>query len=122
MDANEIEFLKVVPMFPVRDVPAAVRFYAGTLGFAVGGQSGEEFASVFRGPIAEVNIYLRRETEPFTPAECFVLVEDPDALHDAYAARGVRVIEPPHDTEWGYRQFTLADPDGHRLHLFRFLS
>lgn len=28
----------------------------------------------------------------------------------------------PRDSEWGYRQFAIADPDGHHLHLFRFLD
>ncbi|WP_425457686.1 VOC family protein [Catellatospora sichuanensis] len=39
-----------------------------------------------------------------------------------YTGRQVPVVEPPRDTEWGYRQFTITDPDGHRLHLFRFLE
>jgi len=26
------------------------------------------------------------------------------------------------DTPWGFRQFTVADLDGHQLHLFRFLD
>ncbi|MEV4544495.1 bleomycin resistance protein [Micromonospora echinaurantiaca] len=118
---EEAAFRKIVPVFPVRDVPASLRFYVETLGFTLGGRTGDEFASVFRGEVAEVNIYLRR-SEQVAPAECFVYVADPDALHAAYAGRGVPVVEPPRDTDWGYRQFTIADPDGHRLHLFRFLD
>lgn len=122
VDNNDIAFHKIIPTFPVRDVSSSVRFYVDTLGFTLGGQTGEEFASVFQGRVAEVNIYLRRRTEQFTPAECFVFVEDPDALYAEYTGRQVHVVQPPWDTEWGYRQFTIADPDGHRLHLFRFLE
>ncbi|KAB1139286.1 VOC family protein [Micromonospora sp. AMSO12t] len=118
----DTEFHKIIPTLPVRDVSASVRCYVDTLGFTLGGRMGEEFASVFRGEVAEVNIYLRRSPGAFTPAECFVMVTDPDALHAAYARRDVTVVEPPRDTEWGYRQFTIADPDGHLLHLFRHLD
>jgi catechol 2,3-dioxygenase-like lactoylglutathione lyase family enzyme len=119
---NDIAFHKIIPTFPVRDVSSSVRFYVDTLGFTLGGQTGTEFASVFRGRAAEVNIYLRRRSEQIAPAECFVFVEDPDALYAEYTERRVSVVEPPQDKEWGYRQFTIADPDRHQLHLFRFLE
>jgi DNA-binding transcriptional MerR regulator len=122
VDNNDLAFHKIIPTFPVRDVSSSVRFYVDTLGFTLGGQTGGEFASVFQGRVAEVNIYLRRQTERFTPAECFIFVEDPDAIYGDYSGRQVQVLEPPRDKEWGYRQFTIADPDGHRLHLFRFLE
>lgn len=122
MGHDDITFNKIIPVLPVRDVAASVRFYVDTLGFTLGGQTGEGFASVFRGRAAAVNIYLRRRQERFTPAECFVFVEDPDALHGEYTRRRVRIVEPPEDKEWGYRQFTIADPDGHHLHMFCFVE
>lgn len=122
MANDDIGFYKIIPTLPVRDVPSSVRFYVDALGFTLGGQSGDGFASVFRGRAAEVNIYFRRYSEQFTPAECFVFVDDPDVLYIEYTGRQVQVVESPQDKEWGYRQFTIADPDGHRLHLFRFLE
>lgn len=119
---DSIGFNKIIPTFPVRDVTASVRFYVDTLGFTLGGRSDDVFASVFRGRAAGVNIYLRHRAEPFGMAECFVHVDDPDALHTAYVDQGATVVAEPQDTAWGYRQFTISDPDGHQLHLFRFLD
>ncbi|KAB1659400.1 glyoxalase [Pseudoclavibacter chungangensis] len=34
-----------------------------------------------------------------------------DAIHAAWAAKGVEVLEPPHDEVFG-RTFVIADPDG----------
>lgn len=120
--ADTIGFHKIVPTFPVRDVNASVRFYVDGLGFTLGGREGDDFASVFRGRVADVNIYLNRQDGPSGTAECYVFVEDPDALHAEYAREQVPVVHTPRDTPWGYRQFTISDPDGHRLHLFRFLE
>jgi uncharacterized glyoxalase superfamily protein PhnB len=122
MEPPEPAFRKIVPALPSHDVPRAARHYADALGFTLAELKGDAFASVFRGPGAEVNLYLRKEAAPFTPAECYVLVDDPDALHAAYATTGARIVAPPRDTPWGFRQFTVADLDGHRLHLFRFLD
>ncbi|MGW6455332.1 glyoxalase superfamily protein [Streptomyces sp. NPDC055078] len=119
---DSIPFHKIIPTLPVRDVDTSVRFYVSSLGFTLGGRSDDDFASVFRGRVADVNIYLRHRADSFGGAECFVFVEDPDALHSEYAERGVEIAERPHDTSWGYRQFTVLDPDGHELHLFRFLA
>jgi uncharacterized glyoxalase superfamily protein PhnB len=122
MESPEPAFRKIVPALPSRDVPRAARYYADVLGFTLAELKEDTFASVFRGPVADVNLYLRKEVAPFTPAECYVFVDDPDALHAAYATAGARITESPRDTPWGFRQFTVADLDGHRLHLFRFLD
>ncbi len=122
MEPTAPAFYKIIPALPSRDVPRAARHYADALGFTLAELKGDDFASVARGAVAEVNLYLRKEAAPFTPAECYVFVDDPDALHAAYATTGARIVAPPRDTPWGFRQFTVADLDGHRLHLFRFLD
>ena len=40
--------------------------------------------------------------------------EDVDAAHADWAARGIAILQPPEDAEFG-RSFVAADPDGHRL-------
>jgi len=37
-----------------------------------------------------------------------------DAIHSAWAAQGVTVLEPPHDEAFG-RTFVAADPDGNLI-------
>ena len=39
---------------------------------------------------------------------------DVDATHDAWCGRGITILQPPLDAEFG-RNFLAADPDGHRL-------
>ncbi len=40
-----------------------------------------------------------------------------DATHAGWAARGVAVLQPPTEMDFG-RTFLAADPDGHRLRVF----
>jgi predicted enzyme related to lactoylglutathione lyase len=39
------------------------------------------------------------------------------AMHKAWLAKGMRVIQAPTDMDFGYT-FTALDPDGHRLRVF----
>ena len=48
---------------------------------------------------------------------CFT-VGDVDAVHADWVKRGLTVIQPPTDMDFG-RTFVAADPDGHRLRVFR---
>jgi len=43
--------------------------------------------------------------------------ESVTALHGAWAARGIRIAQPPSRREFGYT-FLALDPDGHRLRAF----
>lgn len=40
-----------------------------------------------------------------------------DALHDAWRARGLAILQAPQQVDFGYT-FLAADPDGHRLRAF----
>ena len=48
---------------------------------------------------------------------CFT-VGDVDAVHADWVKRGLTVIQAPTDMDFG-RTFVAADPDGHRLRVFR---
>lgn len=37
-----------------------------------------------------------------------------EELHAAWAAQGIRILQPPTEMDFGYT-FTACDPDGHRL-------
>ncbi len=45
-------------------------------------------------------------------AACYVVTDDPDALHERAVAAGAEVIQPPHDTDHGSRDFAVRDPEG----------
>ena len=42
----------------------------------------------------------------------YVAVDDPDALHARIAASGATIEMPPHDTDYGSRDFACRDPEG----------
>lgn len=53
-------------------------------------------------------------------AEIGVRVDDAaavDAMHDAWTGRGVPVLMPPTDLDFG-RSFVATDPDGHRIRVY----
>jgi uncharacterized glyoxalase superfamily protein PhnB len=45
-------------------------------------------------------------------AGCYVVTDDPDALHARAVAAGAEVVRPLHDTDYGSRDFAARDPEG----------
>ena len=43
---------------------------------------------------------------------CYVVADDPDALHARAVAAGAEVVTPLHDTDYGSRDFAVRDPEG----------
>lgn len=57
---------------------------------------------------------------PIGGSELAWTVQSKDAVqatHAAWLAKGIRVIQPPTDMDFGHT-FTALDPDGHRLRVF----
>ena len=107
----------------VSDWTASRDWYVNHLGFTV------EF-EVARGGAASLGvaalqdetgltIFLEQRAEPILSGQCSytIQVEDVDALFEQLSAAGVAFIHPPAKQFWGYGA-VLADPDGHRLHLY----
>jgi uncharacterized glyoxalase superfamily protein PhnB len=44
----------------------------------------------------------------------YVVTSHPDDLHDRAKAAGAEIISPPHDTDYGSRDFAARDPEGNR--------
>lgn len=42
----------------------------------------------------------------------YIAVADADAVHDRAQARGAIIERPPHDTDYGSRDFICRDPEG----------
>jgi uncharacterized glyoxalase superfamily protein PhnB len=45
---------------------------------------------------------------------CYVVTADPDAVHGRAVAAGAEITDPPHDTDYGSREFAARDPEGNR--------
>lgn len=117
-------FRGVIPELPVPDVDAALGYYRDVLGFSIAGRHADAsglavFGSVLCG---EANLYFSRTTDPITPVRSWVFVDEVDELCPRFRSRGARILADPADQPWGYRQFTIADLNGHILNFFRFID
>ncbi|MFI5036613.1 MAG: VOC family protein [Acidimicrobiales bacterium] len=45
---------------------------------------------------------------------CYVVCDDVDGLHRRAVDAGAATLRAPHDTEYGSREVSLADPEGNR--------
>lgn len=72
---------------------------------------------------AALGLWSRHTVEPGADAaggggEIAFTATDVDAAHAGWAARGLPILQPPTDLDFG-RTFVALDPDGHRLRVFR---
>ena len=108
----------IVPIIKVTDIRASLGFYSAGLGFT----QDFEFAAGERGPhyagLSFGGHRLHLSSFPgdgVTGTATYCYVDDVDALHTGFAARGVAVIMEPTNQSWGMREVYVADPDGNVL-------
>jgi catechol 2,3-dioxygenase-like lactoylglutathione lyase family enzyme len=138
---------KVIPALKSRSIQATIDFYVGVLGFTLGGtfsssssSSGTSeltFCSVFAGQKAAANLYFFKEAsegQSFTPGSVLIALGT-DELDEFWgvlkmklsgawkAVEGkVRIVEDIRDMPWGWRQFSILDPDDNKVTFFKFLE
>ena len=118
----------IAPLFIVRNVPAALKFYRDSLGFEVTFEGPEPddifFGIVRRGRamimfkdvgVEPVPNYTRDVKKGIAWWDAYVYVPDPDALAAEFAARDVAFSQPLKDTDDGLRGFEVKDADGYVL-------
>jgi len=117
-------FPSAVPELPVRDLDAALQYYANCLGFTIdwgGGEGG--IAGISRGDcrIFLTSAVFREHAGNTSPIVIWLNLDSKeavDALHEAWRATQARIIAAPESKPWGLHEFTAADPDGNRLRVF----
>jgi predicted enzyme related to lactoylglutathione lyase len=112
----------LVPMLPVRSMPARVEFYEKVLGFSVEGRNDEwGWATLSHG---ECRLMLDQSinAQPDAPRQTIVYLypDDVAAYHDQVRRSGFAVPEL-HVTFYGMTEFRIEDPDGNRLWIGRAL-
>jgi predicted enzyme related to lactoylglutathione lyase len=100
------------PVLGCRDLDATTRFWTHTLGFAVLVQR-DRYVLLRAG---EAEIALQAADRP-APAEVVLLVTGVAELHAACVGAGIPVVVPLQTRESGRRDFTVEDPNGHRVGL-----
>jgi catechol 2,3-dioxygenase-like lactoylglutathione lyase family enzyme len=117
--------MKMVPLFFVDDMAAALDFYTCTLDFKLASWDTPDdvVITLFRG---DVELMLTRlPTDQAAQVNAILLVEDADDLFAEWTSRGLdqthRVDSPVHraplDQTWGTREFYVSDPAGNTLRI-----
>jgi catechol 2,3-dioxygenase-like lactoylglutathione lyase family enzyme len=98
----------------VADINTAVDFFTTKLGFKLGFTWGEP--PTFAGVILDrVQIFLQKgQPHPTGVSACF-MVGDADELYEFHRAGGVEIATPIGDREYGIRDYTIRDLNGHYL-------
>jgi len=97
----------------VTDLEATQAWYRDVLGFEIAWAS-SDFGAVWQD---RVEIFFARVGRAAPGACLCVRVVDADALWARYRERGAKIVAEPEDKPWGMREFTLEDPNGHRLRI-----
>jgi catechol 2,3-dioxygenase-like lactoylglutathione lyase family enzyme len=108
-----VMFTGISPVFPVRDLAAALAHYR-RLGFAVEEHKGDEAYGFARRDGALIHLSVVPDVR--TAGCAYLYVDDADLLHAEWAAAGVngRLVEPV-DTDHGLREGGHVDPDGNLI-------
>ena len=103
----------------VHDLAGSTAYLVDVLGFAKDWNDGDNWQAVVRDG---VRIMMGRCPDALPPAAlgdhnyfAFLVTDDVDALHAEIVARGARILAPPRDKPWGWREMPVAMPEGHRI-------
>jgi catechol 2,3-dioxygenase-like lactoylglutathione lyase family enzyme len=112
--APQVECERQHPVLAVPDIVAAVDFYTTRPGFAPGFTWGNPptFAGVNLG---SVQVFLQSGTPSPEGCSVYFAVGDADELCAWQQAKGVQVLVPPGDRDYGFRDYTVRDTNGYRL-------
>jgi uncharacterized glyoxalase superfamily protein PhnB len=110
--------MAAVPEIHVRKAAEAKEFYSDKLGFACANswrpdQTKEDpcYMSFVRD-----GVWLQVASfKGVLGTVVYVYVDDVDALHAEFVAKGVQDISPVVDQTWGTREFAVTDPDQNTL-------
>jgi catechol 2,3-dioxygenase-like lactoylglutathione lyase family enzyme len=118
----------IAPFFIVRNVPAALAFYRGLLGFEITFQ-GPEPDDIFFGIVERGGAMIMLKAVGVDPVpnctrdlgkgwarwDAYLHVPDPDALAAEFSSRQVEFVQPLEDDDDGLRGFAVHDADGYVL-------
>ena len=104
----------LIPIFHVKDVEAAVRYYTDVLGFVEAFRYGT-YAGLRLG---ECELHVTDPGEPRQIAgagTAYVICDDVDGYFGSVKGAGARLKSEPQDRIYGMRDFAVFDPDGNQL-------
>jgi uncharacterized glyoxalase superfamily protein PhnB len=109
-----------VPVIRVSSSKAAEKFYCEGLGFTKRSTyrpdptKDDPCYFVFIRGEARIHVHSFPGGAPFG-SDVQIQVDDVDALHDEFVARGVPIRMAPTDQDWGNREMGVRDADGNNI-------
>ncbi len=103
-----------IPVLPVSDLAASVKFYTDALGFSL------DWGDVLNDSVCSVSrdghpIMLMKRPTPL-PHTCVWIGLEDDSLFEQFRAEGVKIVQEPQNRPWAY-EMKIADIDGNVLWL-----
>lgn len=107
-----------------RDIEAAHRFLVDVFGFTPGDLTTDPDGNVVHAEVVAGDgvIWLHCETEEFglaspaslgaATATMAIMVDDVDEHHRLVAEKNAEIVYPPVDQPYGYREYSVRDPEG----------
>ena len=111
----------IVPQLRTTDLDSSIRFYEA-LGFELDFKYKDFYAGMKAGDFV---LHLKRVDDPDPSIDfvsrgehfhLYINVEDVDAAAEELRNSGVKLLQPPHDTDWGTRELVVRDDQGHTLY------
>ena len=113
---------QIAPQFFTMNLPATLAYYRDALGFeCVGTWHDPPVYAIVARDAHRIHFRLAEPPAPNPDKyadellDAYLLIEDADALHAEYAARGVEFTRTLGDTPWQSREFVVKDCDGRLL-------
>jgi catechol 2,3-dioxygenase-like lactoylglutathione lyase family enzyme len=111
-----VRFGRIAPMVSVTDLPQALRFYCGVLGFQKVFENGDPVGFVIlERQAAELHLNLEPQHRASAQNVAHLMVDDATALYDHLVAHHTRIVKGLRDADFGLRCFVFADPDGNQI-------
>jgi uncharacterized glyoxalase superfamily protein PhnB len=112
---------QVWPTLRARDARALIRFLVDVVGFEETAVYGDgdtvhhaELSWPLGGGIMLGSMRNDRWALEAGTFGAYVVADDIDGLYERVLAGGAEILDKPHDTDYGSRDFALRDPEGNR--------
>jgi uncharacterized glyoxalase superfamily protein PhnB len=123
--------MKIIPLFKVRDMQAAIRHYTEVLDFVMTWPEDTPESPVVDLGHEQMELQITtHESERLFGSVIYVWVTDVDNLFAKYSSRGLKtsakpnspVHQGPVNQTWGRREFYVTDADGNTLRFCQSIS
>jgi uncharacterized glyoxalase superfamily protein PhnB len=128
-EPETLRLRSIEPALTVADLQRSIKFYSGALGFFIGDRytdnGGTLQGVMLKAGVCEIGLSQDdwakgrdRQRGGAMRIYC-ATVQDVDRLAARVKAAGYQLTEEPHDQSWGGRAFSVDDPDGFHLTIYR---